>query len=64
MNEPVIPRAAIAEDANLAAQRAVAHGVEQANPHPQDSEAHAIWRAAYLRFMLLHSAPEGCEGVA
>lgn len=61
--DQVQSRQSIAEDANLAAQRAVAHGVEQANPHPQDTEAHGVWRAAYLRFLLLHSAPEG-EGSA
>lgn len=59
MSEPILSREAIATDADLAAQRAAASRVEQPNPHPTGSDAAALWHAAYCRYLLLHSAPEG-----
>jgi hypothetical protein len=57
MNEPILSRQAIAEDADRAAQRCVQSGAEQPNPHPEGTEAAACWRNAYLRYLLLHSTP-------
>lgn len=59
----VLTREAIAADADLAAQRAAASGVEQPNPHPLGSDAAAAWHTCYCRYLLLHSAPTA-EGSA
>lgn len=59
MSEPILSREAIASDADLAAQRAAATKVDQPNPHPADSDAAAVWHAAYCRYLLKHSAPDG-----
>ena len=58
MNDPVISRQAIAADADAAAQRAVQFGAPQQNPHESGTEAHACWKAAYERYLLLHSTGE------
>ena len=65
MNDPILSRVAIAQDADLAAQRCVQTGVQQPNPHVEGTEAAACWRNAYFRYLLLHSAPHAdCEGGA
>jgi hypothetical protein len=62
--EPILSRQAIAEDADRAAQRYVLTGVEQDCPYVSGTEAHREWRAAYQRYLLLHSSLEGAEGGA
>jgi hypothetical protein len=62
--DQILSRESIAQDADLAAQRCVAHGMEQPNPHVEGTEAARIWTAAYERYLLLHSAPEDVEGGA
>lgn len=54
----------IAEHAEMAAARTAESGVIEANPHPLGSVEHSRWKAAYCRFLLLHTAPEGVEGGA
>ena len=51
-------RQQIAADAEVAAQRAVQYGVEQPCPHPPGTEAHAVWAAAYARYVVLYSTGE------
>ena len=63
MNDPILSRESIAQDADVAAQRAVATELEQPNPHPIGSDAAAAWDACYLRFLLRYSVPEA-EGSA
>lgn len=63
MSEPVPPRALITEQADHAALLAARTGTEQPCPYPSGSDAASTWRVAYLRFLLLHSAPEA-EGSA
>lgn len=64
MNEPVISRTAISEDARLAAERSIAHDVPQPNPHIQGSAAHAAWAADYARHLHEMRAVDGSEGSA
>lgn len=64
MNDPIIIRQAIAEDADRAAQRCVLTGVNQENPHERGTDAQADWQAAYERYLVLHSAPADVEGGA
>lgn len=54
----------VAADADAAAQRFVATGVEQDCPFVSGTEASREWRAAHQRYLLLHSAAEGSEGGA
>lgn len=62
MNEQIRSREAIAQDADMAAQRAVFTGLEQPNPHPNGSDAAAAWKASYERSLQWHSAPEAEGG--
>lgn len=64
MNEPVISRTAISDDARNAAERSIAHGVEQANPYCPGSAAHAAWAADYARWRLALIAGEDSEAGA
>jgi hypothetical protein len=64
MDDQILSRESIAQDADLAAQRCVAHGVEQPCPHQEGTEAALIWRNAFHRYLLLHSAPDDVEGSA
>lgn len=60
--EPILPREAIAEDAKTAAERAIATGCVQPNPHLQDTAAWSLWRSVHERWLLALTAPEGVEG--
>lgn len=62
MNEPILSRAAIAEDAKTAAERAVSTGCVQPNPHVPGTDAWSLWRSVHERWLLALSAPEGTEG--
>jgi hypothetical protein len=64
VNDPILSRQAIAADADAAAARFVEYGVEQPNRFDQhmEPEAHAIWAAAYRRYVLARSAPEAEGG--
>ena len=64
MNDPVISRTAISEDARNAAERSIAFNVEQPNPHIQGSAAHAAWAADYARWRLALIAGEDAEAGA
>lgn len=65
MSDPnILTRASIAADASLAAQRAVAHGVSQPNPHALCSDAAQEWDRRYHIALLRHSAIEGTEASA
>ena len=61
MNEPVISRTAISDDARRAAERSIAHDVPQPNPHIPGSAAHAAWAADYARWRLALIAGEDTE---
>lgn len=63
MDTSILSRESLCRDADLAAQRAVLHGCEQHNPHPEGTEAHAVWSAHYAR-MLDFYADEEAEGCA
>ena len=58
MTGQIISRQELAADAEVAAQRAVQFGVEQPNPHEPGTEAHAVWAAAYARYVVLYSTGE------
>lgn len=60
--EQILSREEIALDADAAAQRFIATGVEQENPFVSGTEAHREWRASYQRFLLKWSAPEAEGG--
>jgi hypothetical protein len=64
MNEPVISRTAISDDARNAAERSIAHGVDQPNPYVPGSAAHAAWAADYARWRLALIAGEDTEAGA
>ena len=64
MNDPILPRTAISEDAKLAAERFLASGADQPNPHIEGTDAFAQWAADYARWRLALMAEEGCEGGA
>lgn len=61
MSEPIVPRQVIADAADQAA-REYAQAPKGApcpvNPYPIGSDAAAVWRAAFQRFLLLHSTGE------
>lgn len=62
MNEPILAREAIAEDAKTAAERAVATGCVQPNPHLQHTDAWSLWRSVHERWLLALSVPEAEGG--
>jgi hypothetical protein len=62
--EPILSRAAINSDAKLAAERCIASGVEQPNPHTEGTDAHAAWRADYSRWLHSLQASEDTESCA
>lgn len=64
MNEPILSREAINADAKLAAERCIASGADQPNPHDEGTDAHAAWRADYTRWLHTLQAGEECEGSA
>lgn len=64
MNDPILSRQSISEDAKLAAERCITTHAQQVNPHLDGTDAHAQWRADYCRWLLALSAEEGCEGSA
>jgi hypothetical protein len=64
MTEAIVSRQEIAADADAAAQRYVITGVEQDCPYVSGTEASREWRAAYQRYLLLHSSGEGVEASA
>lgn len=64
MNEPVISRTAISDDARRAAERSIAHDVPQPNPHIHGTAAHAAWAADYARWRLALIAGEDTEAGA
>lgn len=65
MSEPsVLPRVLIIEQADHAALLAARTGVEQQCPYPVGSDEAMVWRAAYQRYLLLHSAPDDTEAGA
>lgn len=51
--------ARIAQLANEAARLAALTGIQQQCPYPPGSDAAHAWRAAYLRYLLFHSVPDG-----
>lgn len=58
MNDPIISRESIAQDADAAAQRYVATGVEQDRPYVSGTEASREWRASFQRYLSEHACPE------
>ncbi len=64
MPDEIISREAIARQADAAAQRSVAVGAIEANPHAPNTAASRIWAAAFNRYLLLHSSVEDAEGGA
>jgi hypothetical protein len=44
--EPILPRASIVASARAAANNG--HDVNVTNPHPADTEAHALWELTYM----------------
>ena len=52
MNESILQRIAISDDARRAAERSIAFNVDQPNPHAPGSAAHAAWAADYARWRL------------
>jgi hypothetical protein len=60
----ILPRTAISNDARNAAERSIAHGVDQPNPHIPGSAAHAAWAADYARHLHEMRAAAGTEGSA
>jgi hypothetical protein len=60
----ILPRTAISNDARNAAERSIAHGVDQPNPHVPGSAAHAAWDADYARWRLALIAGEDTEAGA
>lgn len=48
----------IAEQADAAARRTVQTGEVQPNPHPEGTDAHRQWKAAFERLLLAHSLPD------
>lgn len=60
--EQILARESIALDADAAAQRFIATGVEQENPFVSGTEAHREWRASFKRALHSLTAPEGAEG--
>lgn len=64
MNEPVISRTAISNDARNAAERSIAFDVDQPNPYVPGSAAHAAWAADYARHLHEMRAVDGSEGSA
>lgn len=63
MGEPIVLRELIAQQADEAARRFVTTGRNEWNPYVLGTDAHAAWKAAFERYLLLHSAP-GCESSA
>lgn len=62
MSEPILSREEIARRADEAARAFAAAGQgadKPANPYPINSDAAVAWKAAFERYLLLHSAPEG-----
>jgi hypothetical protein len=57
MNDPVIRRELIAEQAEQAALSAAA-GRTPTNPYPPDTDAALEWQATFERFTTQHSSPE------
>lgn len=65
MSEPILPREVVAEAANAAALRYAAEGGEEpSNPYPVGSDAASAWRAAFLRYLLLHTSSVDAEASA
>lgn len=64
MNEPILQRIAISDDARRAAERCIAHGVDQPNPYVPGSAAYAAWAADYARWRLALIAGEDTEAGA
>lgn len=58
MDHSILPRAAIAQDADRAAQFYALGGPKPENPYLVGTDAHACWQASFERFLLAHSAPE------
>jgi hypothetical protein len=65
MTDPIISREAIAARAEQDAIRMIAQGLQSVdNPYPPISGAAVIWKCAFQRYLLKHSAPEDVEGSA
>jgi hypothetical protein len=64
MTRDILQRIAISDDARRAAERSIAHGVDQPNPHVPGSAAHAAWDADYARWRLALIAGEDTEAGA
>lgn len=63
--EPIIAREVIAARAEQDAIHMIAQGLtEVPNPYPPLSGAAVVWKVAFQRFLLKHSAPEDVEGGA
>lgn len=57
MTDLSIRRTTIAEQADAAARRFVQTHTPEQNPHEGTPDA-PVWKAAFERFLLLHSLPE------
>lgn len=64
MNEQIVSREEISNQARGAALAFVNTGVPQKNVHPEGTAAAAAWKASYERWLLALTAPEGVEGSA
>jgi hypothetical protein len=61
MNQPIVSRELISEQAHEAARSWVANPrmPKPANPYPPFSDAALIWKAQLERWLLAESAPDG-----
>lgn len=56
--DTAIRKITVTEHADAAAQRTAATGEIVPNPHVQGTPEYAEWKAAFERFLLLHSTGE------
>jgi hypothetical protein len=63
MNEPIVSREFIAQQADDAAREMARTGQPARNPYPPETAAAAAWKASLQRQLLWHTAPQA-EGSA
>lgn len=59
MSEPILPRAAIVQQAEAAALNAATLEAPKSNPFPVGSDAAAVWDATFERYLQQYSVPDG-----
>ena len=58
MTDETVSRQLIAQQADAAAQRSVLKGAIEENPYLPGTQAAAIWKTCFERYLLAHSAPD------